>query len=142
MDVAPDGRMRVVDYKTGRSPSVLFEARALFQMKFYALVLWRMRGRVPTLLQLVYLGDGEILRYAPDEHDLLAVERKVKSLWAAIARAGATGDFRPSPGRLCGWCDHQSLCPAWGGTPPPLPERAAELAVDPAVAGDPGPAED
>ncbi|MBK9101145.1 MAG: PD-(D/E)XK nuclease family protein [Austwickia sp.] len=142
LDVAPDGRMRVVDYKTGRSPSVLFEARALFQMKFYALVLWRMRGRVPTLLQLVYLGDGEILRYAPDEHDLLAVERKVKSLWAAIARAGATGDFRPSPGRLCGWCDHQSLCPAWGGTPPPLPERAAELAVDPAVAGDPGPAED
>lgn len=142
LDVAPDGRMRVVDYKTGRAPSVLFEANALFQMKFYALVLWRLRGRVPTLLQLVYLGDGEILRYAPDEQDLRATERKVKSLWAAIARAGETGDFRPSPGRLCGWCDHQARCPAWGGTPPPLPDRAAELAVDLAKAGEPTYADD
>ena len=44
LDVAPGGAMRVVDYKTGRSPSELFEAKALFQMKFYALVLWRLRG--------------------------------------------------------------------------------------------------
>ncbi len=138
LDVAPDGRMRVVDYKTGRSPSELFEARALFQMKFYALVLWRLRGRVPTLLQLVYLGDGEVLRYAPDERDLLAVERKVKSLWTAIARASATGDFRPSPGRLCAWCDHQSRCPAWGGTPPPLPEHALDRAVDHSPTDRPG----
>ena len=63
--------MRVVDYKTGRSPSEYFEAKALFQMRFYALVLWRMRGVVPTMLQLVYLGNGEVLRYSPDEHDLL-----------------------------------------------------------------------
>ena len=39
LDVAPDGSMRVVDYKTGRSPGEAFEAKALFQMKFYALVL-------------------------------------------------------------------------------------------------------
>lgn len=135
LDVAPDGRMRVVDYKTGRSPSELFEAKALFQMKFYALVLWRLRGRVPTVLQLVYLGNGEIMRYEPEEWDLLAVERKVKALWAAIQRAAATGEFRASPGRLCDWCDHRALCPAWGGTPPPLPEGAALLALDPQASG-------
>ncbi len=135
LDVAPDGRTRVVDYKTGRSPSEYFEARALFQMKFYALVLWRSTGRIPTLLQLVYLGDGELLRYAPDEADLRAVERKIQALWAAIDRAARTGDFRPSPGRLCGWCDHRSLCPPWGGECPPLPERVAELAVDPEASG-------
>lgn len=135
LDIAPDGRMRIVDYKTGRAPSELFEAKALFQMKFYALVLWRLHGRVPTLLQLVYLGNGEVLRYAPDERDLLAVERKVKALWAAISRAADTGDFRPRPGRLCDWCEHRPLCPAWGGTPPPLPERAREAATDPARSG-------
>src|SRR5881394_3318851 len=43
LDVAPTGEIRVVDYKTGRSPSEFFEAKALFQMKFYALVLWRLR---------------------------------------------------------------------------------------------------
>ena len=52
IDVAPDGAIRVVDYKTGRSPGEMFEAKALFQMKFYALVLWRMRGVVPAMLQL------------------------------------------------------------------------------------------
>jgi putative RecB family exonuclease len=126
LDVAADGRMRIVDYKTGRAPSPLFEAKALFQMKFYALVLWRLRGTVPALLQLVYLGNGEVLRYAPDEAELLATERKVKALWVAIDRAARTGDWRASPGRLCDWCDHRALCPAFGGTPPPPPEDAVE----------------
>src|SRR4051794_9718118 len=30
IDVAPDGAIRVVDYKTGRSPGEMFEAKALF----------------------------------------------------------------------------------------------------------------
>ncbi len=114
LDIAPTGAMRVVDYKTGRSPSEHFEAKALFQMRFYALVLWRSRGVVPTLLQLVYLGDREVLRYSPDEADLLATERKVQALWAAIETAATTGDWRPSPSRLCAWCDYKPLCPAWG----------------------------
>ena len=124
VDVAPDGAIRVVDYKTGRSPGEMFEAKALFQMKFYALVIWRTRGVVPAMLQLVYLGNGEILRYVPDERDLLATERKVEAIWHAIrrrARSPATGGRNPS--RLCDWCAHQAICPAFGGTPPPLPER-------------------
>lgn len=135
LDVAPDGAIRVVDYKTGRSPSELFERRALFQMRFYALVLWRSRGVLPRLLQLVYLGNKEIVRYTPDEADLLATERTVKALWEAIDRAAVTRDWRPSKGRQCDWCDFKALCPAWGGTPPPLPDHARELAVDPVVTG-------
>ncbi len=121
LDVAADGRLRVVDYKSGASPSPLFEAKALFQMKFYALVLWRLRGVVPTVLQLVYLGNGEVLSYEPDEADLRATERKVEAIWRAIRTAEETGEWQPSPGRLCDWCAHRALCPAWGGTPPPLP---------------------
>jgi putative RecB family exonuclease len=124
VDVAPTGEVRIVDYKTGKAPPERFEARALFQMKFYALVLWRTRGVLPRMLQLVYLGSGEMLRYLPEERDLLATERKVQALWRAIERATQTGDWRPSRGVLCGWCDHQELCPAWGGTPPPLPGAA------------------
>ena len=124
LDVAPTGEVRVVDYKTGSAPGPEFEAKALFQMKFYALVLWRLRGRVPRLLQLVYLGGrGEVLRYAPDEADLLATERKVRALWTAIERALETGEWRARRSRLCDWCDHQALCPEFGGTPPPVPGR-------------------
>jgi putative RecB family exonuclease len=124
LDVAPSGEVRVVDYKTGSAPGPDFEAKALFQMKFYALVLWRLRGAIPRLLQLVYLGGGgEVLRYAPDEADLRATERKVQALWAAIERALETGEWRARPSRLCDWCDHQALCPEYGGTPPPVPAR-------------------
>ena len=121
LDVAPTGALRVVDYKTGRAPREGFEAKAMFQMRFYALVLWRLRGQVPRLLQLLYLGSGEVLRYEPDEADLRATERKVVALWAAIQRATEQGDWRPNPSKLCDWCDHQALCPAFGGTPPELP---------------------
>lgn len=122
LDIAPTGEIRVVDYKTGRAPSEFFEAKALFQMKFYALVVWRVRGVIPTLLQLIYLGGtGELLRYSPDERDLLATERKLSALWVAIERAYISGDWRPSPSKLCEWCDYQAICPSFGGTPPPLP---------------------
>ncbi|WP_374455057.1 RecB family exonuclease [Nocardioides sp.] len=123
IDVAPDGRIRVVDYKSGKSPAIGFEAKAIFQMKFYALVIWRLRGVVPSMLQLIYLGNGEIVRYEPDEADLRATERKVEALWAAIQLAQQTGDWRPSPSRLCDWCSYHQFCPTKGGVVPPLPVR-------------------
>ena len=136
LDVAPGGQIRIVDYKTGKAPREAYEASALFQMKFYALVIWRLRGVVPTVLQLMYLAEGQILRYSPDEADLLAVERKLTALWAAIERARAAGDWRPRPSKLCNWCNHQQFCPEFGGTPPALPviETAAQqpVAVEPA----------
>ena len=97
LDVAPDGALRVVDYKTGGAPREAFEARALFQLKFYALVLWRTRGVVPRVLRLLYLKDAEICDYTPDAEELLRFERTVVALWQAIEQATARQDFRPRP---------------------------------------------
>lgn len=137
LDTAPTGEMRVVDYKTGRAPSERFEASALFQLKFYGLVLWRSTGVIPRLLQLVYLGNGEILRYSPDERDLLATERKIHALWSAIAAAAESGDWRPRRSGRCAWCDFKEHCPEFGGSPPPLPPDAAQRALDPRYGLDP-----
>ncbi len=128
LDVARNGALRVVDYKTGAMPREAFEAKALFQMKFYALVLWRVRGVVASQLKLLYLRDGDALTYTPDEQELVRFERTLLAIWAAIERAVATGDFRPNRSRLCDWCDHPSLCPSFGGTPPPFPAEAAAAA--------------
>jgi putative RecB family exonuclease len=117
LDVAPGGEIRIVDYKTGRAPREAYEASALFQMKFYALVIWRLRGQVPKLLQLMYLAEGEVLRYAP-----------------AIERARATGDWRPRPSKLCDWCNHKALCPEFGGTPPPLAAADPDQELTPSTA--------
>jgi putative RecB family exonuclease len=124
LDISSSGDVRVVDYKTGTIPREAFEAKALFQMKFYALVLWRTRGVVPRQLKLIYLSDRDTLTYMPEQDELVRFERTLKAIWVAIARAAAAGDFRPSPSRLCDWCDHQVRCPAFGGTPPPFPADA------------------
>ncbi|GEL16761.1 exonuclease RecB [Pseudonocardia asaccharolytica DSM 44247 = NBRC 16224] len=121
LDVAPTGQIRVVDYKTGAAPREVAEARALFQMKFYALALLQLRGVVPTQLRLIYLADEEALTYRPDEAELRRFARTLDAIWEAILRAGRDGDFRPNPSRLCEWCSYRPLCPAWDGTPPEYP---------------------
>ncbi|WP_329793040.1 PD-(D/E)XK nuclease family protein [Lentzea sp. DG1S-22] len=121
VDVAPTGEIRVVDYKTGAAPREIGEAKALFQMKFYALVLWKLRGVVPRQLRLMYLADRQALAYTPDESELARFERTLEAIWQAIMRAAPTGDFRPNPSRLCDYCDHKAFCPAFDGTPPPYP---------------------
>nr|WP_314144248.1 RecB family exonuclease [uncultured Rhodococcus sp.] len=131
IDVAPNGMIRVVDYKTGRAPREFTESKALFQMKFYALMIMRMRGVVPAQLKLMYLSDKQELTYTPDEGELRRFERMLSAIWKAILAAGETGDFRAKRGALCKWCDHQALCPEFGGTPPPYPgwPRAAAESV-------------
>jgi putative RecB family exonuclease len=121
LDVAPTGEIRIVDYKSGAAPREVFEAKALFQMKFYALALLRIREAVPHQLRLLYLADQQVLSYTPDEAELIRFERTLAAIWSAIQRAARSGDFRPSPSRMCDWCDHKAHCPAFGGNPPPYP---------------------
>jgi putative RecB family exonuclease len=124
IDVAATGELRVVDYKTGKAPPAaraLAEFKAMFQMKFYAVALLRSRGVLPTRLRIIYLADGQVLDYAPDHDELLRFEKTLIAIWRAILSAAPTGDFRPSPSRLCEWCPHQEHCPTFGGTPPPYP---------------------
>jgi putative RecB family exonuclease len=138
LDVSPAGDLRVVDYKTGGAPREAFESRALFQLKFYALVLWRTRGVVPRSLRLIYLKDAEACDYAPDADELTRFERTLVALWRAIEKATEERDFRPKPSRLCDWCAHHSRCPAFGGTLPPFPEAAPvpQFGAEPDVAFD------
>jgi putative RecB family exonuclease len=124
IDVAVTGEVRVVDYKTGKAPPAaraLAEFKAMFQMKFYAVALLRSRGVLPTRLRIIYLADSQVLDYAPDHDELLRFEKTLMAIWRAIQSAAPTGDFRPSPSRLCEWCPHQQHCPTFGGTPPPYP---------------------
>jgi putative RecB family exonuclease len=121
LDRSPSGDLRVVDYKTGKSPHENFEGKAVFQLRFYALVLWRTSGVLPRLLRLYYLRNREVVDYAPDARDLEGLERQLEALALAIGKARETGDWRHKPSKLCDWCSFQAQCPAFGGEPPPLP---------------------
>ena len=121
VDVAPTGEVRVVDYKTGKKPKPRFSHNATFQMRFYALVYWRLLGILPTQLRLMYLKVNDSMFLAPTREELEYFERDLGELWSKIVGDGKTGDFRPRPSKLCGWCAFQEYCPEFGGTPPAYP---------------------
>ena len=77
-------------------------------------------GRPETIeetAEMVSARGGVGLAARTDHSD----ERQVEALGVAIAKARETGDWRHKQSKLCDWCAFQSLCPAFGGTPPPLP---------------------
>lgn len=113
LDIAPTGEVRIIDYKTGKSPKPGWEEKALFQLRIYALIYWRTWGVLPRLLQLIYLGNGEILRNSPTDFELLATEEELLRIADEIINASATGQWPPKPSRLCDWCSFKSICPAF-----------------------------
>ena len=124
VDRTPSGDIRIVDYKSGKAPSPLYAEKAMFQMRFYGLAWWRINGEIPRMLQLMYLGNGQFLRYEPNQNDLEVTEKKILALRAAISHSAERQSFPPTPSKLCGWCSFKPICPAFGGTPPPIPDQS------------------
>jgi putative RecB family exonuclease len=122
VDRTPTGDIRIVDYKSGKAPSAMYAEKAMFQMRFYGLAWWRINGELPRMLQLMYLGNGQFLRYEPTQKDLIVTEKKILALRSAIAHSAEQQSFPPTPSKLCGWCSFKPICPAFNGTPPPIPE--------------------
>lgn len=132
VDVAPNGAVRIVDYKTGKSPRPQYGASAAFQMRFYAVAMREARGVTPTMLQLVYLGDGQVLRNEPTPEELDSARSKIISVWDDIRRNAERDEWRPKTSKLCDWCSFQSVCPAFGGTAPDLePGASARVWLEP-----------
>ncbi len=112
VDVAPNGDIRIVDYKTGKAPGTRFAQKSLFQLKCYAL-LWQHEHdtRVRRLLML-FLGDGQRLVHDPNPVELDQVTRDVRAVWADMKRANQQAQWEARPSRLCDWCSYQTRCPA------------------------------
>jgi len=129
LDVALDGAIRVIDYKSGATPRLGYGEQAEFQMRFYALLIERVRGRIPALMRLLYLRDGGVKELRPSQADLASVEEEIRSRWAHIESCARDGDFPARPTKLCSWCAFQDYCPEFGGTPPVLDDDAVEASI-------------
>jgi putative RecB family exonuclease len=112
IDVAPTGEVRIVDYKSGKSPKPGWEEKALFQLRVYALLYWRLHGVIPTLLVLHYLGDARTVKNSPKEAELISTEKKLLAIADEIIEAIEKDHFPPKASRLCDWCFFKSICPA------------------------------
>ncbi|MDO5671835.1 MAG: PD-(D/E)XK nuclease family protein [Actinomycetaceae bacterium] len=121
IEVAPDGRIRVVDYKSGKAPHPNYTQDALFQMRFYALLLWRAKNTLPARMQLLYLKDRKVLTFDPQAQDIESFGTQLQTLWQEVENCANTGVFRPRRSRLCDWCYFQAQCPLFGGQTPEAP---------------------
>lgn len=112
IDVAHTGEVRIVDYKSGKSPKPGWEEKALFQLRVYALLYWRLHGVIPSLLVLHYLGDARSVKSSPTEKELLSTQEKLIQIADEIIEANEKDHFPPKVSKLCDWCFFKNICPA------------------------------
>ena len=112
LDIAPTGEVRIVDYKTGKSPKPGWEEKALFQLRVYALLYWQNHGVLPRLLKLIYLGDQKVVESSPTEAQLKSTEKILFNIGQEILSAIETSHFPTKKSRLCDWCFFKTICPA------------------------------
>lgn len=128
LELDAGGELVVTDYKTGRAPSQAQEQSRLGGVHFYSLLCERVLGRLPSKVQLIYLGDQpQVITTVPSEQSTRGVARKLDAVWAAVERACEKEDFRPRRSALCNWCSFKAFCPAFGGDP----DQAVSLSARP-----------
>jgi len=113
LDVMPDGRLIVVDYKTGRAPSERFERGGLAGVQTYALLCESMLGRAPAEVRLLYLREPLAITATATEQTIRGQRKRATAVWTAIERACNAEDFRPNVGPLCDYCNFKASCPAF-----------------------------
>jgi len=119
IDADDDGRLVVVDYKTGRRPPQDDDARSSLALALYAVAAARTLRRESGRVELHHVPTGAV---AVHEHTPVSLARKVAEAESiaqdavradAAHREGRTGDdvFPPTTSRLCSWCDFRRHCP-------------------------------
>lgn len=125
VDRSAQGALRVVDYKTGKAPSARYQDDALYQMRFYALLLM-LTDKLPARTQLLYVKAGKVLTFDPTYEEIERFRQELFTLWRAIEADAQRGHFAPRRNPLCQWCGVQSLCPLFGGVSPSLPDEGVK----------------
>ena len=98
LDLAPDGSLIVVDYKTGRAPSERYERGSLVGVQTYALLCESALGRPPAEVRLLHLREPVAISSAATEQSIRGQRRRTAAVWTAID-AGLRRRGLPTPCR-------------------------------------------
>jgi RecB family exonuclease len=119
------GGLVVVDYKTGRYPLTVDDARASLALALYALAAGRVMRRPCHRVELHHLPTGRVLAWDHTEQSLARQLERAQDIASECASADEVyrsaedgradrrldAVFTPSPGPSCGWCDFRAHCP-------------------------------
>lgn len=117
IDRAPDGTLRIVDYKTGSRMLTLDEAAGSLQLGFYVLA----ANRDESIRQWGTVEGAELWYPAPPPRKNGIATRKfsmdrlgeVEAKLVAIASSIRAEEFPPATGTHCTDCRCRLLCPEW-----------------------------
>lgn len=109
---APDGSLRVRDYKTGNSPG------DDFQLGVYAVAIEALYGIKPPTGDYFMVGKRGAAPRISGPHDLSRWTREeVTDIFHAVEARIQAGEFDPDPEpRKCGFCDVNLSCPVFAST--------------------------
>jgi DNA helicase-2/ATP-dependent DNA helicase PcrA len=111
VDIEPDGRVVITDYKSSdvRDPATANRrARESLQLSIYALAWEARHGRLPDTLALHFLESGLVGRSEVTERRLERAQEKVISAASGIRQ----GAFEATPSTVrCGMCPFREICP-------------------------------
>jgi DNA helicase-2/ATP-dependent DNA helicase PcrA len=114
IDTLEDGKIEIIDYKTGKNIPTEKKVRADLQLSFYALAATEIKdgvlGKTPEeiLLTLYYLEEDKKISTTRTKEDLEKAKADILSLVQEIQ----TSDFTCSHSILCKNCEYQMLCQA------------------------------
>ncbi len=116
VDDLGDGRVAIVDYKTGKQPpKKRFKEEALLPIRIYAAAMSTQSGITVDEVRLLYVSpahQGEI-REPVTRESVAETKRQFASIWKEIKDAARQGRFESRTNPLCDWCDAKPICPAW-----------------------------
>jgi len=116
--------LRVLDWKSGRTPSERYQAKALLGIDFYSVMTKHHFGVIPKEVALLYLDSRTTISRSPTERSIRATENKIRAVRHTIESCCEQDSFKPAPSKLCDWCVCQPYCPAHGGNEKDLPVEA------------------
>jgi len=108
VDLLPDGRYELIDYKTGK-PKTAAELREDVQLSLYQMGARESWELETSAQSYYYVLDNEKV---PVEHSEEELDR-VRGTVATIAEGILAQEFEPTPSReICSFCDYRIICPA------------------------------
>lgn len=108
IDLAPDGSLDIVDYKTGAwmiEEDLMADEPAI---QAYAVMARRRYGRPIGRVRLLYLESGEPRTWRPEDEDVDDAERRLRKATSEIL---ADRSFDSFSGEHCGRCRFAAQCP-------------------------------
>ena len=107
IDDLGDGRVAIVDYKTGK-PRAQEDADESLQLSIYAIAAKEKWGYEADRLMFYNLEENGAVSTVRDRLQLEQAKAKVQD----VAERIEAGQFDPTPGYHCRWCTYRNLCPA------------------------------